>query len=97
MVSKVVINLLIQPANWAVRNSRVGYAYILVGKLSVLPDFAETLHHEAHAELVADQSKSLLLKRIKHPHIKGLLLLFASWCKSPLQYRPNRGYELLCA
>ena len=46
----------------AVRNSRVGYAYILVGKLSVLPDFAETLHHEAHAELVADQSNSLLLK-----------------------------------
>ena len=26
-----------QPANWAVRNSRVSYAYILVGKLSVLP------------------------------------------------------------
>ena len=37
------INLLIQPANWAVRNSRVSYAYYLV---SVLPDFAETLHHE---------------------------------------------------
>ena len=37
MVSKVVINLLIQPAKWAVRNSRVSYAYILVGKLSVLP------------------------------------------------------------
>ena len=36
MVSKVVINLLMQPANWAVRNSRVSYAYILVGKLSVL-------------------------------------------------------------
>ena len=67
MVSKVVINLLIQPANWAVRNSRVGYAYILVGKL---PDFAETLHHEALAELVADQSNSLLLKCIKHPHNK---------------------------
>ena len=27
------------------RNSRVSYAYYLVGKLSVLPDFAETLHH----------------------------------------------------
>ena len=67
MVSKVVINSLIQPANWAVRNSRVGYAYILV---SVLPDFAETLHNEAHAELVADKSNSLLLKCIKHPHIK---------------------------
>ena len=24
------------------------YVIILVGKLSVLPDFAETLHHEAH-------------------------------------------------
>ena len=43
MVSKVVINLLIQPANWAVRNSRESYAHILVGKMSVLPDFAETL------------------------------------------------------
>ena len=32
MVSKVVINLLMQPANWAVRNSHVSYAYILVGK-----------------------------------------------------------------
>ena len=70
MVSKVVINSLMQPANWAVRNSRVSYAYILVGKLSILPDFAETLHHEAHAELAADQSNSLLLKCIKHPHIK---------------------------
>ena len=28
VVSKVVINLLIQPANWAVRNSRVSYAYV---------------------------------------------------------------------
>ena len=37
MVSKVVINLLMQLANWAVRNSRVSYAYILVDKLSVLP------------------------------------------------------------
>ena len=49
MVSKVVINLLMQPANWAVRNSRVSYTYILAGKLSVLPDFgfAGILHHEA--------------------------------------------------
>ena len=47
MVSKVVINLLMRPANWVVRNSRVSYTYILVGKLSVLLDFAETLHHEA--------------------------------------------------
>ena len=36
MVSKVVINLLMLPANWAVRNSRVSYAYILVGKLFLL-------------------------------------------------------------
>ena len=93
MVSKVVINSLMQPANWAVRNSRVSYAHILVvscsqtlsdeggrvwlcetnilvGKLSVLPDFAETLHHEALAELAADHSNSRLLKCIKHPHIK---------------------------
>ena len=70
MVSKVVIKLLIQPANWAVRNSHESYAHILVGKMSVLPDFAETLHHKGKAELVADQSNSLLLKCIKHLHTK---------------------------
>ena len=73
MVSKVVINLLMRPANC---NSRVSYTYILVGKLSVL------LTTKRKAELVADQSNSLLVTCIKPSTHSRLLPLFVRGARS---------------